>query len=167
MAKPPVRRVPSDDCEVTIAGVTYNPHEGEYVEVVGSASIAELKSLWAFDRISVELQAIQGDPDEYEKTTKRLDEYYDDLCAWIARRVVDWDWTDDQGHPLPKPDGSLKPIQALRSDEIYYLRRVLRGESPLVANGDSGTLPTTPSATDSTPTPKEPRLTSGRSRMKS
>lgn len=152
---------------MAIGGATYTPHEGEWVDVVGSASIAELKSLWAFDRVSVELQELEGSPDESKLVAKRLDQYYDDLAAWIARRVVDWNWTDDQGHPLPKPDGTIGPIQALRGDEIYYLRRVLRGESPLVESQDSTPSPSISSAIDSTPTQTMSRSTTGRKHMKS
>lgn len=125
---PPVLTVPSDDCAVTVGGVDYRVHRGQSVSIVGTRTVGELKATWAFDRLSVQMDAIKGEPDEYARTLELMENHFDALISWMAQRVTDWDWTDPRGEPLPKPDGTSAPFERLSPQEIHYLRQVLRGE---------------------------------------
>lgn len=153
MSKPPSRWVPSDDCAVTIDGETYYPHEGERVKIIGSSTVGELQSLWAFNNIAVDLgekpsdDASDDDLRAYNRQRSRqLSDAYERLCSAIAQRVVDWDWTDDEGSPLPKPDRTTGPLKALRDQELYYLRSVIQGESTAARGNGSRPSATTSSA---------------------
>ncbi len=167
MSKPTIRRVPSDDCEVDVGGETFNPHEGEWVEIQPGASIRELKSLWAFDRLSTDLDNLSGEPDEKIRTLERLEVHFDALTEWVGRRVKAWNWTDDENQLMPQPDGTATPMRELKPQELYYLRRILRGEGPADRLNASPPSQTISSATESAQTPKEQLPTSGRSRTKS
>lgn len=123
-------KVPSDDCTVTVDGVEYHLHRGQSVSVVGTRSIGEMKAAWGFNRLSAELDAVKGEPDENVRAIALLEEHYDSLLLWMADRIVDWDWTDQRGRLLPKPDGTTDPLLKLAPDELFYLTRILRGEGP-------------------------------------
>lgn len=122
--------VPSDDCVVTVAGAPYHIHRGQTVSVIGTRSIGEMKAAWGFNRLSTELDAVKGEPDENVKAVALLEDHYDALLLWMADRIVDWDWTDQRGRPLPKPDGTVEPLLKLAPDELFYLTGILRGEVP-------------------------------------
>lgn len=136
MSKPPIRRVPSDDCVVTVDGVEYRPHEGEYVEIAGKPSIGALQALWHFRKSA---KAPQEEPPEgasaaalseyNDRSIGRISEQFDALCEVIARHVTGWNWTDGRGVPLPQPDGTPTPIKALESEELYWLESAIQGQT--------------------------------------
>lgn len=151
--KPQPRRVPSDDCEVTIGGQSYYPHVGESLWVLGTESIGQMKSRWAFLYLSSELDEAKEDPRGEDETDeayaervnranreriKLIESQYDDLVAWFADRLDRWDWTNNRGKPLPELDGTIKPFMSLSMDEVYYIKSILTGEGPAEAlNGAS------------------------------
>ncbi len=143
--KPQPRRVPSDDCEVTIRGDSFYPHVGESLWVIGSESIGQMKSRWAFLHLSSELDEAKEDPrgenesdEDYQKRVERangdrirlIESQYDDLVHWFADRLDRWDWTDNRGDPLPTLDRTITPFMGLSMDEVYYIKSVLSGEGP-------------------------------------
>src|SRR5574340_894704 len=130
MGKPLPKRIPSDDCAVTIDNEVYHPHEGEYVEMYAGITIAELKTLEGFTRISVEVDAIQGEEEEQQKLLGLLNQHFDEICKNLAGRVVAWNWTDDRGQPLPQPDGKAETMERLRAEEILWLMKATQGETP-------------------------------------
>jgi len=127
---PPVERVSCDACVVTVKGKPYHIHRGQYVEYVGVNEIGELQAAWDFNRLSVKFDAVKGEAQEGLKRLAILDEHYDQLLEWMAERLVDWDWTDQRGRPLPKPDGTAGPLRKLTPEEILFLDSVLSGEVP-------------------------------------
>ena len=156
--KPKPRRVPSDDFSVEIGGETFYPHRGESIWVIGSPTIGELKATWSFNRISVMLDDIAPDPpaegESPEAIGKRIrqsrsaavklvEDHYDDLLHWIAPRLADWDWTDNDGNPMPPPARTPGPLLGLTADELFYIRSVLRGEGPAEAGNADSTSATT------------------------
>jgi hypothetical protein len=113
--KPPVRRVACDSYEVTIGGVTYYPHEGEWAEFRGGPS-------WQFLRDSAALASVRGSA---VKDTDQTDliATIDRLMEFLASRLVAWNWTDDSGKPLPPP--SVDVLQRIDQDEAQYLMGLL------------------------------------------
>lgn len=152
MAKPTPRRIPSDACEVVGADGPYHPHEGEWVEIVGTLTVGDIMALSALERYGVALQAAQGEPDEAIQSVRIMDQYFRQTCEGLARRVVAWSWTDDLGRPLPQPAGNPEAFAALSPAELTYLIGLVRGEQPADRKNDSRPSPTTSSAIVSLPT---------------
>lgn len=155
-SKPPLRRYPSDDCAVTVGGEIYYPHRGESLWLRGGAKYGQIKTSWSFTRISVALDEAAPDPkaesesdDEFRERAKRahddqlriVEAHYDDLVTWLSRRIVRWDWTDDDGKLLPALDGTEAPFLDLTTDELFYLSRVVSGEAPAEVGNDDSTSP--------------------------
>lgn len=158
MAKPQPKQIPSDTCKVTIAGETYYPHEGEWIEVLPSPNT--LREQQAFVRFSIaarNLAATEGDDDQVDHTGEYLERDFGTLLEVVARRVISWNWTDMRGRPLPQLDGKTDLLRDLSDQEVYWLVGACRGEAPEVIEAeekkDSLTLPTTSSATEPTPIP--------------
>lgn len=131
--KPPVRRVPCDDCTVEIDGVEYRPHAGEYVEIVGGGSIEALQFAWRRVRPTPEPPEEASDKEKEvwrEQRTAEVNSYFEELCAALARRVVAWSWTDDAGQPIPQPEGNPERLKILRPEELYFLRTACASEVP-------------------------------------
>lgn len=152
--KPQPRRVPSDDCEVTIRGESFYPHVGESLWVIGSETIGQMKSRWAFLHLSSELDEAKEDPqkdgespEDYQKRVEKangdrirlIESQYDDLVHWFAERLDRWDWTDNRGESLPPLNRTIEPFMGLSMDEVYYIKNVLTGEGPAeTLNVDTG-----------------------------
>jgi len=127
--KIPPKRVPADDCAVYVGrrmegglivaeGEAYYVHEGEWVDVVPVTTIQDSILL---DRLLK--AARQGDEAEAENNLMAL-------CAAVADKVIDWNWTDLNGKKFPKPHGKPDVIKLLTPDELSWLQLVLAGESP-------------------------------------
>lgn len=124
MAKPVPRRIPSDDCEVTIDGEVYRPHEGEWVEMISSESVGELRIRVELAQLGPKLEALEGEPDAGIRYNALMDAHYVSLCEHLAERVVAWNWTDLRGRPLSPPtDDQGRPLGLLRlrANELYWL----------------------------------------------
>ena len=130
MSKPKPVRVPSDDCAIVVAGETYYPHEGEWVDVIPTPSIRNYRALRVLGEAGTRILAAAGEPDENLQTVTIIDEAYTAVCAELADRIVDWSWTDDAGRPLPKPDGRPEPLVGLRAEEINWLVGAVIGKTP-------------------------------------
>jgi hypothetical protein len=165
MAKPKPLRIPSDDCAVTVNGEACQPHEGEWVEIYSGMSVGEWRAFESIRRAGVDLLAAQGEPDEAARVTAIVEGQFGTLCEHLARRVTAWTWTDDRGMPLPQPDGTPGPLQALRSQELAWLIAVSQGETPAVRKNGSRPSRTTSSDTAS-PAMAGRKSTGGRSRTK-
>lgn len=147
MAKPLAICVPSDDCVVTVSGTAYTPHEGESVWLLPGQSVGDVAVLARFNRIQAEVEALRGDADEAARSTELYDAVLSDLCAFLARRMVRWDWTDLAGRPLPPLDGTPAPLQALETEELFWLLQAARGQNATTEKNDSRPSPITSSAT--------------------
>ena len=158
MSKPPSLRVDSDDLVIVLAGAAYHPHEGEWVELLPIQTVAEIQAVSRFARISVEYAAAEGDPDAQQRFMVSLEAPFAEMCRALAYRVLAWSWTDAAGHPLPQPNGTPEPLQALSAAEIMWLLNQVQGEAPEERKNGSRPSLTTSSATA---LPGGPRRSSG------
>lgn len=146
MGKLPTKQIPSDDCVVTLDDVEYRPHEGEWIKVVPSLSVAEVRLVQELNELKPKLDAIKGEETEQEESVALLDKSFGPVVSLVARRIIAWSWTDNAGDPYPeKPDEET--IRDLHIQELYYLLAAIRGETPAERGNGSRPLPTTSSAT--------------------
>lgn len=121
--KIPPKRIPSDDCMVTIGrvisdgqikepGQQYAIHKDEWVEVIPIGSMASYIAL---------IQISQA-------ASERADAL-DTLCEQLSERIVNWNWTDLSGTSLPKPYKNKKAFYNLGEDEILWLITAIQGET--------------------------------------
>lgn len=165
MSKPGARRYQTDDFAVEVDGVTYHPHEGEWVDIVGKPTVGEMRAYMALAKVGTALNAAKGEPDEAMQRVRILDDYFEMVCQGLARRIVDWSWTDAKGTPLPAPDGNAAAFAALDDDELRYLVDLSKGETAAQRGNALRPLPITSSATRS-PGTAGARPTTGRSRTR-
>lgn len=112
--KIPPKKVPSDSCTVTVDGEQYPLHEGESVWVIPVQSMRHYASL-------MRIRNLVADTSDSASIG--------DLCAEIAERIVDWDWTSLDGAKLPKPYQNGRLLESLTSEEVAWLIDVIQGES--------------------------------------
>lgn len=134
MAKPKPRRIPCDACELMIDGETCRPHEGEWVEMITTETVGDLRIRVQLAGLGAQIDGIRGEPDEGTRFNALLDTQYASLCEFLADRVFAWNWTNIKGRPLPPPvDDDGKPLGLLRlhAGELYWLMNasVPRGET--------------------------------------
>lgn len=152
MAKPSARRVPSDDCEVTIDEVTYKIHEGEWVEVLPGLSVGDYSALHAFTSVKTQMDAVKGEENEGQQVLGILAQTFDAAIPIIASRLLAWTWTDPRGRPYPPPDSEPSPLRRLGEAEVAYLIQVIMGTNPAAQQSF-----TQPSGTTSSDIPSLPR----------
>ena len=167
MAKPTARRIPSDDCIVTVDGVAYNTHEGEWVELRPGGSVAGLQVAASLAGIETELKSFQGEADGEIQAIVALGRHLGRMAEVIAPRLMAWTWTNDRSEPHPQPDGTADQLTRLLGDTelLYLFKLVYAGESPAQRKNDLRPLPITSSATGSAET-GTPSHTKGRNRSK-
>lgn len=170
MAKPPIQkkpptRIPTDDYAVVVGGETYYPHAGEWVEMSTRTTVKETRALRRFMQFSTDMDAMDGDSEKGLEFLRILDEDFEVLTAGLASRVRAWSWTDDDGTPLPEPDGTSAPFENLSAEELFYLINLSNaGESAAASKNGSGAMPTSGSAFQ--PTPIQSASSMAPSRMK-
>ena len=157
--------VPSDDYSEEVDGVVYHPHEGEWVQITRSQSVAEFKAMKRFSEAQVAMRDAELDPDEQQKAVDLLEPAMDDVIGLLAERVYDWSWTNDADEPLPRPFGKPEILRKLSALELNYLLMAARGEAPAERKNGSADLPTTSLAIAS-PETAAPKATTARSRTK-
>lgn len=147
MSKPGTRRVPSDDCVITVDGVEFHPHEGEWVEVIAGFRIGDLRAQRGLAELQPRLEAVEGESQEGARKLAMMDDSFAELVDALSTRVRRWSWTDDDGAPLPQPYRNPDAFRPLRLEEIYYLATVSQGEAPAEKKDDTKSSETTSSVT--------------------
>ena len=127
--KPKPKTIPSDDCEVTVDGVDYYPHRGEWIKAIPALTVAEVRLRRELTGVQVKLDALKGEPDENEQMVALMDDSFDTVIRVLSQRIVEWDWTDDAAEPYPQPHRNPEVLRSLRMDELYYLVLAVRGET--------------------------------------
>lgn len=46
----------------------------------------------------------------------------------ISDNVVEWNWVDDNGEPLPQLNGSLETLDLLTANEVEFLTKAITGD---------------------------------------
>lgn len=87
-------------------------------EVQGDDSFVVLRRLTVDEARAVREAAKEEGFDDFE-TSLRV----------VASHVVDWNWVDDDGNPLPLPATDGTVIGQLTDDEVRFLRDTLSGGS--------------------------------------
>jgi len=118
-SKIPLKTVPSDDCVVRIGrvieggkivdqGQEIHIHENEWVKI---QPIVNLRQFIALNKIT---QSALGN-------SNNLEEGLNELCDQLSKRVVEWNWTDNEFNPLPQPHNNPSVLYDLTEDELIYL----------------------------------------------
>lgn len=160
-SKPQLRRIPSDDF-VTRDGEY--PHVGESVWIKGRPTLALLRADWSFRLVGAELDAVKPEPQAegesdkdflarlqtaHEDAVRISRDHHTEIEEWVAKRIVKWDWTNDDDEPLPPLDGTPAPFEEISDDELFYLWKVAKGEAPAEVGEGGNDSPATSSATES------------------
>ena len=132
--KIPAVTVPSDDCPVAVGrkydadwsvkveGETIYPHENEWVKVIPVAAISSFLSIADMMK---EADGRTMDP----AMMTRLQPAFHQLCDQLARRVIEWNWTDWDGEPMDQPHKRPDVIAQLTEDEVLWLLTAVQGET--------------------------------------
>ena len=116
--KIPLRKIPTDDCPVHVGrivvdgkitddGEAYYPHTKEWVKVI---PISSVRQFIAWDKLRT---ALSGD-------MERMEQGLDMMCQSLSTKIVEWNWTDNQGKLLPQPNDP-QVLANLTEDELLYL----------------------------------------------
>jgi hypothetical protein len=137
VGKPAPIRYQSDECPLQVEGVTYYPHEGEWVELIPVGKVGELQLILRYQQ-SLKDKAEDAD---------LIDRMFEEVWRTLVERVVDWNWTDLQGRQLPKPKDDPEVLKRLSSHEMFWLSRLCRtGETEEMRKNDGEASPKTSSA---------------------
>jgi len=56
-------------------------------------------------------------------------ETYCENTEWVAARILEWNWTDEAGNPLPYPKNDPGVIDRLTNEELQFLNQAILGRS--------------------------------------
>ena len=105
--KVPPRRVYADDLVVRVGDEEYRPHAGEWVEFRRGVSVRQRM---------LNRQLVQESTNE--------EELYPQVMENLAARIVDWNWTDDDGVALPL---AVETLEILTFEELNWLLEMSYG----------------------------------------
>jgi|TARA_Y100000310_G_scaffold276879_1_gene294340 hypothetical protein len=116
------KRVPADDCIITVEGEEIAVHKGEWIEII---PVGTLRTYTALLRVQ---NLVLDDSDS---------QVLHDLCEEVAERVIAWNFTGLDGKNLAKPYQNARVIEGLTSEEVAWIVKILQGESPGERKKDS------------------------------
>ncbi len=98
-------------------------------EVQGKDSWVKIKAMTVeqFNRkqaVSRGVQGLKPDAENYEARVTELDV---ESNALMAECVLEWNWVDDDGNPLPQPAGNPEVFKTLTMAELMFLAQYLDG----------------------------------------
>lgn len=130
--------VPSDDLVVIDEeGTEHHPHAGEHVVFRKGVPLRVMRVM---RRVAKMPEFEQLDEEQVAKLDERKREQYkeeqaevseqfgdlsDDLVRVMARQILDWNWTDEWGDPLPRPHAGEAFVEALwdlDDEELAWLQ---------------------------------------------
>lgn len=130
--------VPCDDLVVIDdQGNEHHPHAGEHVIFRKGVPMRVMRvmrrvaKMPEFEQLNDEQIAklSERQREQYQEKQDEVTEQYgdlsDDLIRVLARQILDWDWTDEWGDPLPRPhDGEafVEVLWDLDDAEIAWLQ---------------------------------------------
>lgn len=151
-------------------------------------TFAEVKEYQQFRTLSADLEVLQpaeGDNSEDARTARtemfrKQQAAFEELCRFLAERVLRWNWTGPTGRLLGEPndvytddEDAERPchrvtgpadIERLHAAEIYYLLNVQEGDAPseredFLADSETTSSATSPRATEEPPATSAPSRT--------
>ena len=129
--KIPPKRVPSDDClvyvgrviegdKITNQGKGYAVHEGEWVETLPVATVAEAIAISRMLNVTI-------------KQVNKIAEGLDQICEGLAKRIIGWNWTDN--------DGKNRSRLCVIANTVQFLTPKSNGDGQSVSEGHSNYSP--------------------------
>jgi hypothetical protein len=117
-------RVASDDCAISVgrvmvdgviteAGTQNFVHKGEWVDII---PVQTMRETMAITRLMG-----GGESESTIDAARRLTAPFEELCEVLAKRVMDWNWTDNWGDPMPNPQDDPGVLRDLSNDELFWL----------------------------------------------
>jgi len=116
--------------------------EGSWVKVT-RLTIAGMKQV-AIDAATILIKQEQaaarlrlvreGKLDPSELVIPEVCEELEALSYILKGNVIDWNWTDDDGNPLPNPRENPEIIETLVGEETNFLSALIRGSEAKVKN---------------------------------
>lgn len=113
----PSIKVPSDDLVVIDdEGNEHHPHQGESVLFRKGVPLRVMRvmrrvtNVPEFEELDEEALAklSERERERYERKQQEVTEQYgelsEELIRVLVRQILDWDWTDEWGDPLPRPE---------------------------------------------------------------
>lgn len=128
--KLPPRRVVCDDFVITVDGVEYRPHAGQYVEFRGQSTIREyLRTLRLLELHGMAGADLMARPSgEVQGLVSELRAITAENIAGLAGAIISWDWTDEAGNAYPSPP-SAEDLSGLCVQEIGFLSLAYKGQA--------------------------------------
>ena len=79
-----------------------------------------------------------GEQKAFRDRMRQLEDEPDALelegCKLLAEWVIDWNWVDEEGETLAKPEGNPEIIDTLLSHEVKFLIDTLSGDQEELKN---------------------------------
>ena len=149
--KVPLIQVMCDDCSLPVDpdlpdGEQFFPHTGEWVSLVPYVTTGEIQDSFSDARLQVRLDAIKGEDDEGTQLGNILGAHYEGIYQRLARRILEWSWTDAMGRPYPQPHGNASVFRDLSPQELGYLLSVIAQRNP--SNRKNGLSPSPTGSSD-------------------
>lgn len=127
-AKVPTRRAASDDCLVYVDKKRIEHPDGTVEIVNGEGTPFHVDEWVEFIPMLSMLQYLElGKIADEDTDVTAKDKGLDAICENLAKKLVDWNWTDVWGDSYPKPFRNPAAIRALEDDELMYLIALLQG----------------------------------------
>ncbi len=103
--------------------------EDSYV-IVSAVKTKEIKET---RRLSLRAEKAQKEVEKRRKAGEEVEdlEPFDGFAAgleMIQRHLLEWNWVDDDGVPLPQPKGNPEVLDELTVKEVTFLANLLTGE---------------------------------------
>ena len=132
----PTIQVASDDLVVLDdEDQEHRPHEGEWVRFRQSVPLRVMRMVARFGEL---------DGADVDEQTAEYGAAAEELIAVLARQIVDWSWTDEEGEALPRPRadraGFVETLWDLENYELRWLQEHL-GDGAKVPNASSSPSP--------------------------
>ena len=133
--KPQAVEIPSDDCEVEIDGVVYNPHVGESIKAIPGMTVGNVGMSRRLTAMQTEMAAVEDDHPDSDQSDEAnaarteanaqqlaiMGDAFEEGMALLHGRIAEWNWTDDTGEKLPQPRRNPEVFRKLRTEELFYL----------------------------------------------
>lgn len=137
--KPPIKteRLSCDDFTVEVDGEEYHPHLDEWIEYLPIRQFAHLREFMEMVNFSV------PEGEKLSWSDERFMGQYNRVVRVLSGMVYNWNLTDDEDKPLPRPYKNEEVLSRLSLDELQYIVVKIIGGRTEEAKNDSPPSPDT------------------------